>query len=133
MVTAYPLPEGFTELEVFAIGTALLVEGKLGLGPQQKKKRIFASTIPGVAAVGGGTEASSSICGMLTQTFGGYCGYSTSSSGGLQAVGSEDLLRIRSCPMAGKDLLLSFLIENLGCENLLTTFKGNFSFPREGC
>lgn len=36
MVTAYPLPEGFTELEVFAIGTALLVEGKLGAGPQQQ-------------------------------------------------------------------------------------------------
>lgn len=52
MVTAYPLPEGFTELEVFAIGTALLVEGKLGLGPQLKKK-IFASVIPVVAAVGG--------------------------------------------------------------------------------
>lgn len=31
MVTsAYPVPEGFTELEVFSIGTALLVEGKLG-------------------------------------------------------------------------------------------------------
>ncbi|NXN25374.1 RGR protein, partial [Nycticryphes semicollaris] len=30
MVTAYPLPEGFTELEVFAIGTALLVEALLG-------------------------------------------------------------------------------------------------------
>jgi len=36
MVTAYPLPEGFTELEVFAIGTALLIEGKLGAGPQQQ-------------------------------------------------------------------------------------------------
>ncbi|XP_019411866.1 PREDICTED: RPE-retinal G protein-coupled receptor [Crocodylus porosus] len=30
MVTSYPLPEGFTELEVFAIGTILLVEALLG-------------------------------------------------------------------------------------------------------
>lgn len=37
MVTAYPLPEGFTELEVFAIGSALLVEGKLGVGPQHQQ------------------------------------------------------------------------------------------------
>lgn len=132
MVTAYPLPEGFTELEVFAIGTALLVEGKLGLGPQLTKKD-FCLYYCWCGSSGGEIEASSSISGMLTQTFGGYCGYSISSSGGLQAVGSEDLLRIQSCPVAGKDLLLSFLIKNLGCENLLMTFKGNFSFPREGC
>lgn len=31
MVTAHPLPEGFTEIEVFAIGTALLVEGKFSV------------------------------------------------------------------------------------------------------
>lgn len=37
MVTAHPLPEGFTEIEVFAIGTALLVEGKFGVGPQQQE------------------------------------------------------------------------------------------------
>ncbi|CAM4581481.1 RPE-retinal G protein-coupled receptor isoform X1 [Lepidochelys kempii] len=30
MVTSYPLPEGFTEFEVFGIGTALLVEALLG-------------------------------------------------------------------------------------------------------
>ncbi|KAF2982872.1 hypothetical protein EK904_005807 [Melospiza melodia maxima] len=30
MVAAHPLPEGFTEIEVFAIGTALLVEALLG-------------------------------------------------------------------------------------------------------
>lgn len=46
MVTSHPLPEGFTEIEVFAIGTALLVEGKLSLGPQQQQKiKIFASVI----------------------------------------------------------------------------------------
>lgn len=28
MVTSYPLPEGFTEIEVFGIGTTLLVQGK---------------------------------------------------------------------------------------------------------
>lgn len=53
MVTSHPLPEGFTEIEVFAIGTALLVEGKLSLGPQQQQKKkkkikIFASIIPRV-------------------------------------------------------------------------------------
>lgn len=48
MVTSHPLPEGFTEIEVFAIGTALLVEGKLSLGPQQQKIKIFAPIIPGV-------------------------------------------------------------------------------------
>ncbi|XP_043912456.1 RPE-retinal G protein-coupled receptor [Protopterus annectens] len=31
MVTSYPLPDGFSELEVFGIGTALLVEALLGL------------------------------------------------------------------------------------------------------
>lgn len=29
MVTSYPLPEGFTEIEVFGIGTTLLVQGKM--------------------------------------------------------------------------------------------------------
>lgn len=48
MVTSHPLPEGFTEIEVFAIGTALLVEGKLSLGTQQQIIKIFASVIPGV-------------------------------------------------------------------------------------
>lgn len=28
MVTSYPLPEGFTDMDVFGLGTALLVEGK---------------------------------------------------------------------------------------------------------
>lgn len=54
MVTAYPLPEGFTELEVFAIGTALLVEGKLGLGPQQKKKKDFCLYYSWCGSSGGG-------------------------------------------------------------------------------
>ncbi|KAG8435001.1 hypothetical protein GDO86_013093 [Hymenochirus boettgeri] len=31
MVSSHPLPEGFTEIEVFAIGTTLLVEALLGL------------------------------------------------------------------------------------------------------
>lgn len=30
MVTAYPLPEGFSELDVFSLGSCLLVEGLLG-------------------------------------------------------------------------------------------------------
>ncbi|KAK6487533.1 retinal G protein coupled receptor a [Huso huso] len=30
MVTSYPLPEGFTDMDVFGLGTALLVEGLLG-------------------------------------------------------------------------------------------------------
>lgn len=30
MVTSYPLPEGFSEIEVFGIGTALLIEALLG-------------------------------------------------------------------------------------------------------
>ena len=28
MVTSYPLPEGFSELDVFSLGSCLLVEGK---------------------------------------------------------------------------------------------------------
>lgn len=63
MVTAYPLPEGFTELEVFAIGSALLVEGKLGVGPQHQQ-----GFCP-LFLVGGGKEieANSSTCGTLTE------------------------------------------------------------------
>lgn len=64
MVTAHPLPEGFTEIEVFAIGTALLVEGKFGVGPRQQED--FFSPIISCKKGGRKIEVNSSICGMPT-------------------------------------------------------------------
>lgn len=114
MVTSHPLPEGFTEIEVFAIGTALLVEGKLSLGPQQqqKKKSRFLPLL--FLEWWMGTEANSSTCNVLTQTCAGYCVCIISASGGLPAVCSEDPFCMHSFTVEGKYLPLRFLIKNLG-------------------
>lgn len=80
-----------------------------------------------------GTEANSSTCNALAQTCAGYCVFLLciiSASGGLPVVCSEDLLCMHSLTVVGKYFPLRFLIKNLGCENMLLTFKGNFIFLR---
>lgn len=47
MVSSYPLPEGFSEFDVFSLGSCLLVEGKLCLGIQPNTTR----TLPAVFAI----------------------------------------------------------------------------------
>lgn len=43
MVTSYPLPEGFSEFDVFSLGSCLLVEGKSHVQVKKKKKKVRVS------------------------------------------------------------------------------------------